>query len=129
MTENKFEDMWEKTFGKLPETGYVFNGIQVSLGWRALCINWSAQGIGFGEVALYIENQKIKIDDEYSGKDFCDALIDAAVKKLKAEEEEEIKKPEYQEEIKKFGFVRGSKIINSDFLRTMYDNVTWENNT
>lgn len=118
--EQKDLDIFEKCFGKAPEVGYDFKYVVVGLYWRAIVISWGAAGIGFGEVALVIEDKKIKIDTECMSKDFCDALIAEAIKKL---EEQEKNEPPLTEEEQICG--RDSLNLRSTFLKTMYDNVDW----
>ena len=38
-------------------------------------LNWGCKKIGFGQICLYSEDGKIKIDDEYMGKEFVKAAF------------------------------------------------------
>jgi hypothetical protein len=38
-------------------------------------IRWSCRGVGFGELAIEMKDGKIKVDDEYMGKEFCLAVL------------------------------------------------------
>ena len=108
-------DIFEKLFGKKPETGYIFTHIRVSVGWRAIIISWGAQGVGFGETTIFMDKKKINIDTECMGKVFCDAVVAEAVKQMKEKEDSRKSKKR-----------KGSLDINSDFLNYMYNNVTWD---
>lgn len=119
--QNKGIDIFEKLFGKEPEVGYDFQRIEVGVYHRAIVISWSAKGIGFGDVNLIIEDKKIKINTECMSKCFCDALIAEAIKKIR---EEETKEPPLTEEEQHCG--RVSLKINSTYLKTLYDNVSWD---
>jgi len=119
--ENNGPDLFERAFGKEPKVGYDFKSVEIGCYWRAIVIRWSATGIGFGEIALVIEDKKIKIDTECMSKEFCDALIAEAVKKIKAEETNEESLTE-EEEI----YGREGLVLRSNFLQTMYNNVDWE---
>lgn len=80
------EDIFEKLFGKKPENGnYIFNHIDYSLGWGAVVISWSCQGIGFGEIAFCFDSEKgLDIDDECMGKQFVLSAISEAEQRIKS---------------------------------------------
>jgi hypothetical protein len=52
--------------------------------YSGIRINWGSQGVGFGQLELFVEKEtgKLKIDTEYMGKNFAkqvfQALIDMA---------------------------------------------------
>lgn len=78
-------DIFEKLFGKKPEKGiFVFNQLDYILGWGALVIRWSCQGIGFGEIAFIFDPEKgLDIDDECMGKEFVLKAIEEAELRIK----------------------------------------------
>lgn len=54
--EDEVEDIFEKAFGKAPETGYEFTDIEVEVVdndcFKGFDIGWCAKGVGFGHVWL-----------------------------------------------------------------------------
>jgi hypothetical protein len=104
---------------KEPNKGYEFTYVKASIGWGSVVISWVAKGIGFGETAIYIENRKIKIDTECMSKEFCDAVVSACVCRMKEDEDEEKERLEEFEQ-------ESTHCLNSIFVKTMYENVSWE---
>lgn len=81
--ENKDpKNIFEKLFGQEPESGYIFRGLQFSLGHRAVVISWSCQGIGFGELALIFSEAGMDMDTECMGNDFVVAALDETIKRI-----------------------------------------------
>lgn len=79
------KDIFEKLFGNRPEDGsYIFNRLDYSLGWGALVLSWSCQGIGFGEIAFRFDPEKgLDIDDECMSKEFVLKAISEAEDRIK----------------------------------------------
>jgi hypothetical protein len=79
-------DFFEKLFGKKPEDGsFIFTHMDYSLGWGAVVLSWSCQGIGFGEIAFRFDPENgLDIDDECMSKEFVLCAIDEAENRIKS---------------------------------------------
>lgn len=81
---SKKESIFEKMFGKQPDSGYKFNSVSVHMGVRSIIVYWVAQGVGFGSTT-FIFDRKIGfwIDTECMSKQFVKALIEEVVTRIK----------------------------------------------
>ena len=73
-------------FAKKPKKGYNFEFIDVVVFdnkyGHGILIKWGATGVGFGEVAIFIEDGKLKADTECMNREFVEALLVAAKDKI-----------------------------------------------
>ena len=91
------EDIFERAFGKAPESGYIFRHVEVEVVdndcFKGLMLKWSAQGIGFGEVWLgwgldmvhlkeHPNQQGFHTDTEHMSEEFMEALLKEAAPKI-----------------------------------------------
>jgi len=80
------KDPIEEIFGKRPKKGYKITYTKVetysSDKSSGIIVNWSAQGIGFGQLTIYFKYGVINIDNEGMSKAFCDEVIKKASKDL-----------------------------------------------
>ena len=73
----KTKDIFEELVGDKPENGYEFTSVEVYIGHRAICVNWSAKGIGFGGVDfVYDEDNGLEVHKECMSREFVAALYD-----------------------------------------------------
>lgn len=73
---------FEEIFGKEPPTGYLFRHIDFCFGIRSIVISWSAQGLGFGELALGFSEDGIFLDTEMMDNSFVIACIDESIRRI-----------------------------------------------
>lgn len=59
-----------------------FKNIEISCGENHFVISWAKQGVGFGEVTFYIQDNNLMIDDEKTGKEFYNSLIKETFKRV-----------------------------------------------
>lgn len=119
----KNNDTFEKLFGKEPKEGYDITHTSVTCGWRAIVISWSAKGIGFGELAIVIDDKdgSIYADTECMNKEFCDEVVKKACETLDKDfpiEEDKIVDGEYIQQDR-------NGLLNSNFIKNLYKNVDW----
>lgn len=81
------KDIFEKIFGKKPASGFIFKHLDVTFGWRAIIIKWSAQGIGFGELTfIFDKDNGLVMDIECMDDEFIHACVSETITRLKAKE-------------------------------------------
>lgn len=117
----KTKDIFEKLFGEKPKKGYEITYTNTSCGWRAIVIQWSAKGIGFGDLAIVFENGVIYAETECMSKEFCDAVIKKACENLDKKipiEEDKIVDGEYIQQDR-------DGLLSSTFLKHIYDQIDW----
>lgn len=112
---NDDKDIFEKAFGKEPLKAYDITFAQVSCGWRSAVVQWSAKGIGFGELAIIIgDDNVIYADTEHMGKKFCDAVMEKLYENMEKNFEKYPRK-DY-----------GDSRFTVDFIKNLYNKVDWE---
>lgn len=98
MTKKKEpKDIWEKVFGKEPKNGFKFVSVAVSLTdnevFKGFNIQWTAKGIGFGEMWFgwgldckelveYPKQRGFHISTECMGPEFVKALMKEALPQI-----------------------------------------------
>lgn len=115
-------DIWEKLFGQSPEHGYEFKSMDITLAWRAIIIQWTCSGVGFGELTFIFDSERgLRIDDEMMGEEFVLAAINEATKRMAEGQKAYISKglsekgPQYTESID-----GNEKLIESILLTFKY---------
>jgi hypothetical protein len=93
MNEETAPDIFEKLFGKPPESGYEYNYLKFHLGWRAVIIQWGCKGVGFGELVFIFDPERgLQIDHECMGREFTLFTIDEAVRRIENGQKLEVAK-------------------------------------
>jgi hypothetical protein len=91
------EDVFEKMFGKAPETGYRFTAVEVTLTdndtFKGFNIDWTAAGIGFGgmwfgwgldkeHLKNFPKQQGFHLSTECMKDEFVEALLKEAMPQI-----------------------------------------------
>ena len=91
------KDIFEKAFGKAPKKGYKFRHVATTLidndCFKGFVIQWSAQGVGFGELTFtwgldmerlkdYPKQQGFHCDSECMSDEFIHALMKKAAPQI-----------------------------------------------
>jgi len=91
------KDIFEKLFGKAPETGYEFTSVEVALTdnsvFKGFNIDWSAKGVGFGGMwfGWGVDKESLKdfpaqqgfhLSSECMSDEFVEALLKEAMPQM-----------------------------------------------